>query len=353
MKNKNYKITAVLNDDLRVARARRGVDFPTMVPDRASTAWYCALLLAFEACSAACTAKALAACPSFPASRRIRKRSSSSMINSRVLGPFVVAVACWELGGGVLCALPFWVVRARPAPDSRCVPCASFGAALALAFCAVGATFAADGRGVPAPASWDVAATLRALDGSRSDAAAAFFTWRDPANRAPARGASFVAGPLATMDRLGPRHCLASSRAALQSVGFLGGARVPPGRRERGSLFPRFRGTRRWPRPETWGGNAATMAAAVAASKVVALAADALVDDAGDVVASDGDTGEAREDPESALFFLVACAVAVGLCASHWIAACRAEALRVIDPPAPANVAACPHSPRPSFLLFL
>ena len=166
-------------------------------------------------------------------------------------------------------------------------------------------------------------------------------------------GASFVAGPLATMDRLGPRHCLASSRAALQSVGFLGGARVPLGRRERGSLFPRFRGTRRWPRPETWGGNAATMAAAVAASKVGALAADALVDDAGDVVASDGDTGEAREDPESALFFLVACAVAVGLCASHWIAACRAEALRVIDPPAPANVAACPHSPRPSFLLFL
>ena len=53
------------------------------------SAWYVALLVGFEACSASCTARALAACP------------------------FVCVVAAWELVGGVACALPFWAVGAR------------------------------------------------------------------------------------------------------------------------------------------------------------------------------------------------------------------------------------------------
>ena len=58
------------------------------------SAWYVALLVGFEACSASCTARALATCP------------------------FVCVVAAWELVGGVACALPFWAVGAR-APRSR------------------------------------------------------------------------------------------------------------------------------------------------------------------------------------------------------------------------------------------
>ena len=125
-----------------------------------------------------------------------------------------------------------------------------------------------------------------------------------------------------TMDRIGPRHCLASSRAALESLGHLAG---------------------QWPRPESYGGAAVAGASAVLAGKVIGLVADAATADDGVVVAVPVGTAPseadavARDDPETQLFFLVACSFVAGVCASTWMASVRAEVRRVIDPRRPAS----------------
>lgn len=132
-----------------------------------------------------------------------------------------------------------------------------------------------------------------------------------------------VAGPLVRFDRLGPREHLASTRAALESLGSLAAMA---------------------PRPESYGGGFLALVAALAASRVVGVVAESRAGPAsdGDVLATDGLTGEARDgDLEAQLVFLVLGALAAGAWHAAWTSAVRAEARRVVDAPPPANVSAC------------
>ena len=260
------------------------------------SAWYVALLVGFEACSASCTARALATCP------------------------FVCVVAAWELVGGVACALPFWAVGARAPPTLRCFPAGALGAGAALALAALSATAALDGRGVAVPSFVALAATRRVVLASSRDLGNA---WRGAEGPPAAASSVRVAGPLVRFDRLGPREHLASTRAALESLGSLAAMA---------------------PRPESYGGGFLALLAALAASRVVGVVAELRAGPAsdGDVLATDGLTGEARDgDLEAQLVFLVLGALAAGAWHAAWTSAVRAEARRVVDAPPPANVSAC------------
>ncbi|KAH8070238.1 hypothetical protein JL720_11797 [Aureococcus anophagefferens] len=245
------------------------------------SAWYVALLVGFEACSASCTARALATCP------------------------FVCVVAAWELVGGVACALPFWAVGARAPPTLRCFPAGALGAGAALARRAA-ATGGADGRGVAVPSFVALAATRRVVLASARDLGNA---WRGAEGPPAAASSVRVAGPLVRFDRLGPREhlCehLASTRAALESLGSLAAMA---------------------PRPESYGGGFLALVAALAASRVVGVVAESRAGPAsdGDVLATDGLTGEARDgDLEAQLVFLVLGALAAGAWHAAWTSAVR------------------------------
>ena len=108
------------------------------------SAWYVALLVGFEACSASCTARALATCP------------------------FVCVVAAWELVGGVACALPFWAVGARAPPTLRCFPAGALGAGAALALaCPAAFEFVSADMFAPALGCIMVAMGLRCVGSAR------------------------------------------------------------------------------------------------------------------------------------------------------------------------------------------
>ncbi|KAH8046265.1 hypothetical protein JL722_13736 [Aureococcus anophagefferens] len=231
------------------------------------SAWYVALLVGFEACSASCTARALATCP------------------------FVCVVAAWELVGGVACALPFWAVGARAPPTLRCFPAGALGAGAALRASRRFAA-AALGGGVAVPSFVALAATRRVVLASARDLGNA---WRGSEARRRRRAPSRVAGHSSASTASGREHLcehLASTRAALESLGSLAAMA---------------------PRPESYGGGFLALVAALAASRVVGVVAESRAGPAsdGDVLATDGLTGEARDgDLEAQLVFLVLGALA-------------------------------------------
>ncbi|KAH8064281.1 hypothetical protein JL722_1143 [Aureococcus anophagefferens] len=244
------------------------------------SAWYVALLVGFEACSASCTARALATCP------------------------FVCVVAAWELVGGVACAAVLGRRRAGPA-DAALLPGGRARRRRGARFAALAATAALDGRGVAVPSFVALAATRRVVLASARDLGNA---WRGSEGPPAAASSVRVAGPLVRFDRLGPREhlCehLASTRAALESLGSLAAMA---------------------PRPESYGGGFLALVAARGVS-VVGVVAESRAGPAsdGDVLATDGLTGEARDGDLEAQLGPEAAAWWRGLDGAARVAAARA-----------------------------